>query len=283
VAGDPGEPRTFTASDGYEFAWTRYAPEGEARGRVVAVHGIRSHAGWYTRSCARLAAAGYEVNFLDRRGAGRNTLQRGDCAGFRQLRRDVIEFLAAHPSAAPTHLMGISWGGKLAAAVAAEVPVASLVLVAPGFVPARPTPPGTFLSIACARFVNPTTLFDVPLNTADLFTANPDWQAFLRANPHDTHRATARFFVGSAALDFRLRRTTIATPTLLLLAGDDRVIDNARTRAYFAAHFPNPANRTTEYPGRRHTLEFEDAGLTFVDDILKWLADYSVPVEKVSA
>lgn len=263
-------PAEFAASDGYRFAWDRFAPPGPPKGRVVVVHGIRSHAGWYAGSCAKLAAAGYEVCFLDRRGAGRNQQARGDCPGFRRLRRDVVEFLAAQPPL-PTHLMGISWGGKLALAAAVAAPVASLVLVAPGFVPRVRTPLAERVRITLARLVRPTRLFDVPLNAPELFTRDPAWQEYLRTNPLDTHRVTARFLVGSAALDFRLRRTPNPLPTLTLLAGDDRVIDNAATREYLA-RFPHPANRVVEYPGRAHTLEFEDPSLGFADDILAWLA-----------
>jgi len=262
--------RNFVTSDGYAFAWDEFAPPGEARGRVVVVHGIRSHAGWYAGSCAKLAAGGYEVCFLERRGAGRNTAQRGDAPGFRRLRQDIVEFLASRPPV-PTHLLGVSWGGKLAVAAAAVTPVASLVLVAPGFAPRVRTPLGERLRLTAARLLQPTRLFDVPLNAPELFTRDPAWQDYLRTNPHDTHRATARFLVGSAALDFRLRRTANPTPTLTLLAGDDRVIDNAATRAY-VARFTHAANRVVEYAGLAHTLEFEDRELAFVEDILAWLA-----------
>ena len=262
--------RNFVTSDGYDFAWDEFAPPGEPRGRVVVVHGIRSHAGWYAGSCQKLAAAGYEVCFLERRGAGRNTAARGDAPGFRRLRQDIVEFVTSRPPLR-THLMGISWGGKLALAASAVTPVASLVLVAPGFVPRVRTSLRERLRFTAARLFAPTKLFDVPLNAPELFTRDPAWQAYLRTNPHDTHRATARFFVGSAALDFRLRRTPNPTPTLTLLAGDDRVIDNAATRA-FVAKFAHPANRVVEYAGLAHTLEFEDRELAFVGDILAWLA-----------
>ena len=262
--------RNFVTSDGYDFAWDEFAPPGEARGRIVVVHGIRSHAGWYAGSCAKLAAAGYEVCFLERRGAGRNSAARGDAPGFRRLRQDIVEFLASREPL-PTHLMGISWGGKLALAASAVTPVKSLILVAPGFVPRVRATLRERLRFTVARLVRPTKLFDVPLNAPELFTRDPAWQAYLRGNPHDTHRATARFFVGSAALDFRLRRTPNPTPTLTLLAGDDRVIDNAATRA-FVAKFSHPANRVVEYAGLAHTLEFEDRALAFVGDVVAWLA-----------
>lgn len=261
---------TFPASDGALFAVERRTPAGEARGRVVLLHGIRSHAGWYGASCAKLTAAGYETCFLERRGAGRSPGPRGDAPSFRRLLADVTEFLAAQPPA-PTHLVGISWGAKLALGAATLAPVASLVLVAPGFVPRVRPPLATRLRIAVARLARPAKLFDVPLNDPELFTADPRWQGFLRDNPHDLRRATARFLVGSVLLDRWLRRRVHAAPTLTLLAGADRVIDNARTRDY-VAHFTHPANRVVESAGLGHTLEFEDRQLAFVDEMLAWFA-----------
>jgi len=102
---------TFRASDGYHFYYRRYAPPGTPKARLVFVHGIRSHGGWYTRSCAAFAAAGFDVTFLDRRGAGLNTTRRGDCPGFRRLLDDVAEFvqnLRAERPWLPVYLAGIS-------------------------------------------------------------------------------------------------------------------------------------------------------------------------------
>src|SRR5439155_5062493 len=83
----------FRASDGYRFYYRHFPAAGAPKARLVFVHGIRSHGGWYTRSCAAFAAAGFDVTFLDRRGAGLNTTRRGDCPGFRRLLDDVAEFV----------------------------------------------------------------------------------------------------------------------------------------------------------------------------------------------
>ena len=50
---------------------------GTPRGYVVALHGIQSHSGWYEYSSGRMCEAGFEVRFLDRRGSGENTEDRG--------------------------------------------------------------------------------------------------------------------------------------------------------------------------------------------------------------
>src|SRR3954465_9514718 len=107
----------FTASDGYRHFYRRWPAGGNPRGCVVALHGIQSHTGWYQYSSQRLAEAGWDVWFLDRRGSGMNERDRGHAPGADRLLQDVREFstLARGNTAGelPLVLMGISWGGKL--------------------------------------------------------------------------------------------------------------------------------------------------------------------------
>jgi alpha-beta hydrolase superfamily lysophospholipase len=106
---------------------------------VVCIHGIQSHGGWYEHSCRRLAEAGFEVFFLDRRGSGLNAQSRGDAPSFRRLLWDVAEFLEARKkeSVLKTFVVAISWGGKVAAGVEKLRPglVDGMALLCPGFYP----------------------------------------------------------------------------------------------------------------------------------------------------
>src|SRR3954467_2722226 len=108
--------QAHTAGDGYRFSYRHYPPAAPQRGQIVCLHGIQSHAGWYDHSCRRLASAGYEVSFLDRRGSGANEEARGDTPSGRRLLDDVAEVLRARrpPPGQPVFLLAISWGGKLA-------------------------------------------------------------------------------------------------------------------------------------------------------------------------
>src|SRR5262245_31019531 len=103
---------TFPMSDGYACHYRQYAPKGERRGLVVYLHGIQSHGGWYTASCEYLAAAGWEVLFLDRRGSGLNPHDRGDAPSYARLVDDLAEFVSCR--APRPFLVAVSWGGKLA-------------------------------------------------------------------------------------------------------------------------------------------------------------------------
>ena len=276
---EPGRPTlaTFRASDGYAFYFRRWAPDGRPRARVVFLHGIRSHGGWYGRSCSRLADAGFEVYFLDRRGSGLNTARRGDCPGFRRLIDDVADFLMhlrRERAWLPVFLGGISWGGKLSVALPYRRPglVNGVMLLCPGLRPQVRPPLPQRLRIALARGLRPAKQFPIPLNEPELFTAAPEWQTFIDADRHGLRTATARFLFASAGLDVYLRRAArrMNAPSLLMLAGKDRILDNAATRR-FALSFPSRDNRVIEYPGAHHTLEFEPDGHPFVSDLVKWI------------
>ena len=214
--------------------------------------------------------------FLDRRGAGLNTAHRGDTPNFRRLIDDVAEFvqsLRADRGWLPVFVCGISWGGKLAVALPYRKPnlVDGLVLLCPGLVPKVAPPLPQRARIAVARVFRPWKFFPVPLNEPDLFTAAPEWRAFIDTEPHGLRLATSRFLFSSFSLDIYLKRAAkrVPVPTLLALAEHDRIIDNARTAA-FVGRFPGPAETVT-YPGAHHTLEFERADHPWVGDVVRWV------------
>jgi len=276
---EPGGPvlRTFRASDGYVSYYRRWDLTGPPKARLIFLHGIRSHGGWYGRSCARFAEAGFEVYFLDRRGSGLNSARRGDVPGFRRLIDDVAEFLKqlrADRGWLPAYIAGISWGGKLAVGLMYRRPglADGLVLLAPGLRPKVAPPLPQRVRIALARVLRPGRTFPVPLNEPDLFTGSPDWQKFIAEDRFAVTEATARFLFASFGLDVYLRRAArrVNVPTLLLLAGQDRIIDNAATRA-FVASFPSRDNRVIDYPEAHHTLEFEPDGHPWVQDVVRWV------------
>src|SRR3954471_3271566 len=108
------EPRSEVqrASDGYELHVATWPAEGKVRGRVVVLHGVQSHGGWYHRLGRTLAGAGYEAHFPDRRGSGANRADRGHAPSARRLVTDLSEWLGtirAADRATPLILAGISW------------------------------------------------------------------------------------------------------------------------------------------------------------------------------
>jgi alpha-beta hydrolase superfamily lysophospholipase len=277
LADAPFSIEEFTAGDGYRWRYRRFLPDGEPRADVVCVHGIQSHGGWYEHSCGEFRRAGFAVSFLDRRGSGLNKQARGDAPGFRRLLDDIAEYcrsVRGNSANKRLFLLAISWGGKLAVALQRRHPalVDGLVLLCPGFF-ARVRPPfKDRLGILISRLFRPSAFFPIPLDEAELFTANPRWLRFLRQDTLTQHYASARFLVESVRLDGYLRFCPrhVKVPVLLQLAEKDRIIDNVRTRR-FVERFAAADKQIVEYPGAHHTLEFEPDPEAFIRETCTWL------------
>lgn len=272
------------ASDGYRIHVTAWkVPEGTPlRGRVVAVHGIQSHGGWYHHLGRSLAEAGYETYFPDRRGSGRNQVDRGHVNRPSRLIKDQVEFLAsvkAQSPAAPVALLGISWGAKIVLTVAGRRPdlVDGIGLLCPGLCPSVDVSGRDKLRIGLAFLFRRHKTFPIPLNDPALFTATESGRAFIAGDPLALRVATAGLLASSAILDRMVSRASkkVQAPTLLMLGSEDRIIDNAKTRTYFD-RIPAASRRIVEYPGAHHTLEFEPDPSLYARDLISWL-DEALP------
>src|SRR5262245_51384195 len=131
-------------SDGYCLHYRHWVPEAPPQARIVALHGIQSHSGWYEYSTRKLCDAGYEIYFVDRRGSGLNQESRGDTPHQERWISDVIQVLSevrylsrGDLTRRPLVLLGVSWGGKPAIVTAARRPdlVDALALLYPGLCP----------------------------------------------------------------------------------------------------------------------------------------------------
>jgi len=278
--------RELTVSDGYRIQYRHWSPSPavNCRGVVMALHGIQSHSGWYEYSSRRMAEAGFSVYFADRRGSGLNGAQRGHAAHALRLINDVrsLSQLARQESCAvsreklPVILLGISWGGKIAAAMAAMFPgeFDRLALLYPGLEPKiRPTLLQRLQLNFARDFEIVKRHIRIPLESPSLFTADPTWQQFIANDPLALHTVTSSFLNAGRELDriVATHAAQIHQPALLMLAGDDAVIDNARVRQRVNS-FGSSHVTTLTYPGARHTLEFEPGREAIFNDLTEWLS-----------
>ena len=268
--------RTHVASDGYALHVLEWPIGGRPKGRIVVLHGVQSHGGWYHDLGSALASAGYEAHFPDRRGSGTNQEDRGHTPSAQRLVDDVAEVLAKLRAAGPepVAVAGISWGGKLAVLAAADFPdrVDLLALLCPGLHPRVDVSRADRRRIALAYFTNRRKRFPIPLADPALFTGSEAGQAFIAADPLGLRTATAGLLAASAFIDRRVRRAPrrLVQPILLMLAGHDRIVDNDRTRAYVES--AATADRTViDYPEAHHTLEFEPDPGRYARDLVAWL------------
>lgn len=270
--------KQYTARDGMRLWFREWVPS-SPRSVVVYLHGIQSHSGWFVSSCQALAEMGNAVFSLDRRGSGRNEADRGHVARWQTLTDDIADFFGSVTRpywALPRHLVGISWGGKLAACFAAQRPstVDSLILVAPGLVPRVVHSVGDMVRIAVAAFLKPRARFRIPIDRPEMFTNTPEKIEFIRNDPLILRECTARFFVESVRMDRFLRRDAprVQVPAFLLLAENDPIIDNESCLRLFN-RFGSRRKKTREYRNVGHTLEFEKDIRFLVTALGKWIQE----------
>jgi alpha-beta hydrolase superfamily lysophospholipase len=278
---------TYRALDGYRLHYRHWRPaEGPRTFRIVALHGIQSHSDWYGWSSRRLCDAGGEIYFLDRRGSGMNECERGHADHHSLWLNDVLQFLSElrleerlTGRKIPTVLMGFSWGGKLATAAAAQRPdlLDGLALLYPGLCARVRATWWQQVQLTLAETLGIRhKRVPIPLQDPALFTGQAVWQDYIQHDPLALRDVSVSFLLANRELDRLLPAcpAKIRHPVLLMLAGRDRIIDNAATRAY-VEQFASSARTVREYPEACHTLEFEPDRAQIVDDLLAWLRGLS--------
>ena len=271
----PPQIETYRAADGRPLPVRRFVPTEDARAQVVFLHGIISHGGWYTRGCNHLASAGFGVHFLDRRGSGLDPTARGDVDRWETWLSDVEIYLEHLRSQGPVVVCGISWGGKLAPALARHRPdlVAGIGLICPGiYARQQPGLMKTAALVATGPLGIDEKRIEIPLQAAELFTDTPQWQEYVRHDPLTLREITLRFARADRLLTRHVRKSGpwIHTPTLLMLAGRERIVDNSRTRKFFDT-IAAREKTLIDYPNAAHTLEFEPDPVPYFNDLATWI------------
>lgn len=275
------EVRQSVAGDGTALCYREWAPK-DPKGTVVCVHGIRSHSAWYHDSCAHLARRGFRVLFPDRRGSGLNqglASEGGVRVGLWVADVEHFVALAARDfPGKPVHILGVSWGGRLAAVVssAGRVPVRSAVFSTPGIVPLRDCGFATKIGIAAALLTGSGRTFAIPLDDPALFTDDPDEQNYIEGDQFGVRRVSARFLFESRRLERAAKRSfgALRVPALLMLAGRDEIVDNAAVKKLFGQG--SGADRVLKmYPSARHTLEFDPCREEYFNDLAAWFDSHS--------
>jgi alpha-beta hydrolase superfamily lysophospholipase len=276
--GGDAQSRLIRASDGVELHYLRWSSERRPPLAVVVfLHGIASHAGWFAETATDLDEQGVTVYAPDRRGSGRSGGPRGHLARYERALDDVDEVVrlvgSEHP-ATPLFLAASSWAAKLAVVYAADrpAPLSGLLLLGPGLLPRVNLSPARWVRVLAGHLVTPTARLPIPL-TPQLYTANPPYLDFIRADPLRLLEATTQFFWETARLDRRRRRASarLDLPLLVLQGGDDAMMDVAGTRRWFSGLDGNDKTYRA-YPGAGHTLDFEPDRSSYLADMLTWLS-----------
>jgi alpha-beta hydrolase superfamily lysophospholipase len=230
------------AADGtllFTQRWT--VPEGlERRGSLLLVHGLGEHSGRYVAVARTLNDAGLEVWAYDHRGHGQSGGARGALPHPDALLDDLRELFSRLTAAsratgdtAPPFLLGHSMGGVAAARAATGGWVAprGLILSSPALKLHLPLPRRLLLE-ALVR-VAPDRPSPNGLPVAAL-SHDPATIAAYESDRHNHDRLTPRLaqFMLNAGAAARRDAARLRVPTLLLVAGADRLVDPSGAHAF---------------------------------------------------
>lgn len=254
-----------------------YPARGAARQSAVFVHGYSAHCGLYRHVAAGLAACGIAVTLFDCRGHGRSEGRRGHVEDFADYLDDlaaVADWARARSPALPWTLVTHSFGGAIALDFLLDekrvLRPSRLVLAAPWLrLKMQVAAPKRLAANVAAKLV-PTLSMPNGLRAEEV-SRNPSARANFAADPLIHHVATAGWFMATlrAQARIRLRAGKLAVPTLLLLAGQDRIVANDASRALAAAAARMVETRT--YEELFHELFLEPEADAVIADVAAWL------------
>ena len=255
------------------------------RGTVVVLHGYCEHRGRYRHVAAHLNRHGYNVLVGDLRGHGESGGPRGFVNRFSDYLADTQAFLteaaaqfkpSGGPAAAKPILLGHSMGGLVGLQFALNHPEAlrALALSSP-FLGLKIIVPGWKRTLGLvASVISPKLRLPSGLGSADL-SHDPEVGRRYDADPLVTHDATARWFTETTAAqdDLRARAGRVRVPTLMQVAGDDRIVDAEVSQVMFDRLGASDKNLTV-YPGLFHEIFNEVDRERVLADLTNWLVEH---------
>jgi lysophospholipase len=253
-----------------------YRPAEAPRALLVAVHGFSSHAGLYRHVATALSEVGLAVTLFDCRGHGRSTGRRGYATRFGDF-LDDLDLIVARAQATfpglPLYLMGHSHGGTIAldAVLSGRVRPERLVLAAPYLALSMRVPAWKRRLSGVTSRLWPTLALPNGIKPEHV-SRNPKVLAGFWQDPLVHHVATARWFEEVCAAQRRILEAAarLAVPSLVLLAGDDRVVlnDSCLSLAAAAPRFI----RLHRFEGLFHEVFLEPEWAEVVREINRWLS-----------
>ena len=254
-----------------------YRAQGDAGLTLVMVHGYSAHCGLYRHVGEALASAGIGVTQFDCRGHGRSGGRRGHVVDFAEYVDDlamVIDWARQQDTGKPWALLGHSMGGAVSLAFCLDKTRADkpsrLVVAAPWLKLKMKVSAPKRAAVNVAARLLPTLTMPNGLSAENL-SRNPLVLAGFDGDPLVHHVATAGWFMATlrAQARIRLQAKELHVPTLMLLAGGDRIVANETTLAF--AREAGSIVEIRDYPELFHELFLEPEATLVFADISKWL------------
>jgi len=233
---------TFIAGDGDNIAIQDWplAQAHQLRGVVILVHGLGEHAGRYDHVARRLNEWGFAVRGYDQYGHGESGGKRGGLTSDDRLLDDLGDIVESTrkrmPKGCPLIVIGHSMGGLVAALFVMQnaKKIDALVMTSPALDPGLDAFQKLLLAVLpkIAPNVRVGNGLDVSKISHDLNVV----QAYKNDKLiHDRISARLAKFIADGGVTVLAAAPQWKTPTLLMFAGQDKLVDPAGSRTFCAA------------------------------------------------
>jgi alpha-beta hydrolase superfamily lysophospholipase len=271
----PTAEETLQTHAGLALHCERFSPAAEVRAAALVVHGFSSHCGLFRHVAAALAGAGFATLTFDCQGHGRSAGRRGYVRRFSDFGDDLVLAMERARAAAPGrpfYLVTHSQGSAIALDVLLSGRgTADLLVAAAPYLGLRLKVPA--YKLALSRLLGgvwPTVTMANGLRPRDV-SRNPDVWAGMDTDPLVHHVATPRWFNEVRAAQARIlaQAAALRVPTLMLLAGGDRIVDNQVALGF--ARDAGPIVEVKQYEGLFHEIFLEPERDQVIADVIAWL------------
>jgi len=275
--GDHGSERSqlLSMADGQPL-FVRDWPSSRAHDAVLIVHGLGEHSGRYQRMAQWFHTRGYAVRSYDQRGHGQTPGRRGALAHPDDLLEDLTTVYNDYAQSLPKRplLLGHSMGGLVAARTVLDrrVQPPALVLSSPALRTWEPAWRQKLAATLAKALPNLPMPNGLPFNK---LSHDPQVEPAYRADPLRHGWVTPRladfiFRAGDASV---ADASKLTVPTLLLVAGADKLVNPSGSRDFSSATWAGNKVTTRYFDSLYHELfnEAEPARSQVLKQLGDWL------------
>jgi alpha-beta hydrolase superfamily lysophospholipase len=262
--------------DGTQLHCTDYFPASPAHSGIVFMHGLGEHSGRYAHLAAFFCERGFAVRTYDHRGHGKSSGKRGDIPHLNSLLDDAHQIVQDWQVSCPTSvtrqlLLGHSMGGLFAAkfAITKVCTLHGLILSAPALAIYMNFVEQSLLKVLSA--IAPAITLSNGLKTKYL-SHDPEVVTSYCNDPLVHDRISARLLNSMLFTmhDVFSHASSLDLPTLLLVAGQDKLVDSSGSLR-FAQASPDNYLRLHTYENLYHEIFNELDAKAVFNDVGIWL------------